>query len=406
MIDFGRRIFIVYCKKEEPGSGTGFQARPSSQDRGTWGKELGRKRGPAVLSPGALAKEEADMAEVTGRERVVAAMKRTYADCIPVSLILGAFRAKILGVPLGEYFTDGKRLAEGTLAAYERFRHDAVEICWDIMMEAETAGAELEFHDDSIPQIKRHALSEKKNLGKLTVPDPEKAGRYPLYLEACRSTLRALRGPNLAGAITGPWTTATGLRGAQELIFDTIDDPAFVDDLMAFATAAIKALGTALAETGISMSMGEAACSCSLISPSLYRRFIKPHHQELVRFFAAKKKGLSLHVCGYIDPIMEDLVELGISALSLDSPSSLEKMIAVSRKKIALVGNVATSLFVSGTKEEIESSVRNCIRAAAPGGAFILSSGCELPYNATPDRVSFFMEAAREYGRADRISTL
>lgn len=346
------------------------------------------------------------MTEITGRERVVAAMKRKYADCIPASLILGAFRARILNCPLKEYFRDGNKLAEGTIAAYEQFGHDAVEICWDIMMEAEAAGAELEFPEDSMPQIKRRVLGEKRDLGKLMIPNPEKSGRYPLYLEACRKTLKALKGPNTAGALTGPWTTATGLRGAQELIFDAIDDPAFVDDLMAFTTAAIKALGAGLAETGISISMGEAACSCSLISPALYRRFIKPHHQELVRFFAAKKKGLSLHVCGYIDPIMEDLVELGISALSLDSPSSLEKMIAVSRKKIALVGNVATSLYVSGTKEEIETAVRNCIRIAAPGGAFILSSGCELPHNSTPDRVSFFMKAAREYGRADRIPSI
>ena len=346
------------------------------------------------------------MSEITGRERIVAAMKRSYADRIPVGLILGAFRATILGCRLKDYWSDGKKLVEGTLAAYERFGHDAVEISWDIMMEAETAGAELEFRDDSVPQVKRHALAEKKNLAKLAVPDPEKAGRYPLYLEACRSASRALKGPNLAGTVTGPWTTATGLRGTQELIFDTIDDPGFVDDLMAFTTGVTKALGAKLLETGISLSMGEAACSCSLISPTLYRRFIKPHHQELVRFFAEKKRGLSMHVCGYIDPIMEDLTNLGISALSLDSPSSLDKMIAVSRKKIALVGNVATSLFVSGSREDMEAAVKNCIRTAAPGGAYILSSGCELPYNATPDRVSFFMEAAREFGRADKIASL
>ncbi len=343
------------------------------------------------------------MAEITGRERIVAAMKRSYADRIPVGLILGAFRATILRCSLKPYWTDGKKLVEGTLLAYERFGHDAVEISWDIMMEAEAAGAELEFRDDSVPQVKGHALAEKKSLGKLAVPDPEKAGRYPLYLEACRTAFRALNGPNLAGTVTGPWTTAIGLRGTQELIFDAIDDPGFVDDLMAFTTEVTKALGGKLLETGISLTLGEAACSCSLISPTLYRRFIKPHHQELVRFFAGKKKGLSMHVCGYIDPIMEDLINLGISALSLDSPSSLEKMIHVSRKKIALVGNVATSLFVNGTKEEIENAVKNCIRTAAPGGAFILSSGCELPHNATPDRVSFFMEAAREFGRADKI---
>jgi uroporphyrinogen decarboxylase len=346
------------------------------------------------------------MAEITGRERIIASMKRSYADRIPIGLILGAFRATILGCPLKEYWTDEKRLVEGTLSAYERFGHDAVEVSWDIMMEAEAAGAELEFRDDSVPQIKRYVLAEKKSLGKMAVPDPEKAGRYPLYLEACRSAARALKGPNLAGTVTGPWTTATGLRGTQELIFDTVDDPGFVDELMAFTTNVTKSLGAKLLETGISLTMGEAACSCSLISPTLYRRFIKPHHQELIRFFTEKKRGLSMHVCGYIDPIMEDLVNLGISALSLDSPSSLEKMISISRKKIALVGNVATSLFVNGTKEEMETAVRNCIRTAAPGGAYILSSGCELPPNATPDRVSFFIKTAREFGRTDKIASL
>jgi uroporphyrinogen decarboxylase len=346
------------------------------------------------------------MGEITGRERIVAAMKRSCADRIPVGLILGAFRAALLNCSLKDYFNDPKKLVEGTLLAYERFGHDAVEISWDIMMEAETAGAELEFRDDAFPQVKRHVLAEKKNLGKLILPNPEKAGRYPLYLEACRNAVLTLKGANLAGTVTGPWTTAIGLRGTQELIFDTIDDPGFVDNLMAFTTETTKTLGGKLLETGVSLTMGEAACSCSLISPALYRRFIKPHHEELVRFFAAKKKGLSLHVCGYIDPVMEDLLNLGISALSLDSPSSLEKMIQISRKKIALVGNVATSLFVQGTKEEIETAVKNCIRTAAPGGAYILSSGCELPHNSTMDRVSFFMEAAREFGRADRISSL
>jgi len=346
------------------------------------------------------------MAEITGRERIVAAMKRKYADRIPVGLILGPFRARILGCPLKEYWTDGKKLAEGTLAAYERFGQDSVDVCWDIMLEAETAGAELDFQEDSIPQIKRHVLGDKKNLGKLAVPDPEKAARYPLYLEACRNVSRTLRGPSLSGTVTGPWTTATGLRGTQELIFDTVDDPGFVDELMAFTTSVTKALGAKILETGISLTLGEAACSCSLISPALYRRFIKPHHQELVRFFAEKKRGLSLHVCGYIDPIMEELTNLGINALSLDSPSSLEKMIAVSRKKIALVGNVATLLFVKGSREEMETAVKNCIRTAAPGGAYILSSGCELPHNSTLDRVSFFMGAAREFGRADQIPPL
>ena len=113
-----------------------------------------------------------------------------------------------------------------------------------------------------------------------------------------------------------------------------------------------------------------------------------------------------MHVCGYIDPIMEDLLDVGIGALSLDSPSSLKRMVEISRKKIVAVGNVATNLFVSGTKKEMEAVVKECIRVAGLGGAYIISSGCELPYNATLDRVNFFLEAAREHGKTERILSL
>jgi uroporphyrinogen-III decarboxylase len=78
-------------------------------------------------------------------------------------------------------------------------------------------------------------------------------------------------------------------------------------------------------------------------------------------------------------------------------------MVEISRKKIVVVGNVATTLFVSGTKEEIEISVKECIRAAGPSGAYIVSSGCELPYNATAERVQFFVKAAQEHGKTEKI---
>jgi uroporphyrinogen decarboxylase len=98
---------------------------------------------------------------------------------------------------------------------------------------------------------------------------------------------------------------------------------------------------------------------------------------------------------------MEDLMDLGIVALSVDSPSSLKRMVEISQKRIVVLGNVAPSLFVSGSREEIENSVKECIRTAARGGAFILCSGCELPYNATTERAQFFVEAARNYGRPE-----
>ncbi len=343
------------------------------------------------------------MAQITGIDRIKACMKRSHADRIPIGIILGPFRARILGCSLKDYWMDWKKLAEGTITCYELFKHDSVEITWDIMMEVEAAGAELEFPEDGIPRVKRHILFQKSSLGSLKLPQPENSGRFPLYIQACHAVAKAIKESALTGTVTGPWTIATGLRGAQELIFDTVDDPAFVEELMKFTTEVTKILGSKIVETGLSLTMGEAASSCSLISPAIYRQFIKPHHKEIVDFFRKKKAGLSMHVCGYIDPIMEDLLDLGIGALSLDSPSSLKRMVEFSRKKIVLVGNVATTLFVSGTKDEMWTSVEECIRVAAPGGAYIISSGCELPYNATIERVQLFVHAAQEHGQTEKI---
>ncbi|MBM4333329.1 MAG: hypothetical protein FJ117_19270 [Deltaproteobacteria bacterium] len=343
------------------------------------------------------------MSEITGRDRIRACLKRSIADRIPIGIILGPFRAKVIGCALKDYWADGGKLAEATLACYELFKPDSVDVSWDIFMEAEASGALLDFPADGVPQVKRHVLAQKSALGTLNLPRPESSGRFPLYIEACLDVVHALKGPALSGTVTGPWTIATALRGAQELIYDTADDPLFVDELMQFTTEVTKILGSQIIQTGLSLTMGEAASSCSLISPALYRKFIKAYHREIVQFFREKKTGLSLHVCGYLDPIMEDLVELGIVALSLDSPSSLKKLVEVSKKKIVLVGNVATSLFVSGTPEEMETSVKECLHAAAPGGAYIISSGCELSYNATTERVQLFFKAAREYGKAERV---
>lgn len=343
------------------------------------------------------------MAEITGVDRTKACLKRSYSDRVPIGIILGPFRARVIGCSLKDYWRDWRKLAEGTMACYELFKHDSVEVSWDIMMEAEAAGAELEFPEDGIPSAKKYTLSQKSALGSLELPQPESSGRFPLYMKACKAVAKGVEDSALTGTVTGPWTIATGLRGTQELIFDTFDDPAFVEELMRFTTEVTKILGSKVIETGLSLTMGEAASSCSLISPAIYRQFIKPHHKEIVDFFRQKKAGLSMHVCGIIDPIIEDLLDLGIGALSLDSPSSLKKMVEVSRKRIVLVGNVATSLFVNGTKEEIESSVKECIRVAARGGAYVISSGCELPYNATVERVQFFVKAAQEHGKTEEV---
>jgi uroporphyrinogen decarboxylase len=122
----------------------------------------------------------------------------------------------------------------------------------------------------------------------------------------------------------------------------------------------------------------------------------------MVGHFAKRKVGVTLHVCGYIDPIMQDLVETGCVAVSMDSPSSLEKMVQDSEGRVVIIGNVATNLFFSGTIEQMEADIRRCVDIAADKSGFILASGCEVPPNAKKELVRHFCDYARSYGRYDR----
>ena len=106
-----------------------------------------------------------------------------------------------------------------------------------------------------------------------------------------------------------------------------------------------------------------------------------------------------MHICGYIDPIMEDVISTGVTAISIDEASSLKKMVEVAKGKAEVIGNVPTSLFLDGTKEDMEKAVKNCIEVAAKGSGYILASGCEIPDISPIENVRNFFEAGYKYGR-------
>jgi uroporphyrinogen decarboxylase len=332
-------------------------------------------------------------------ERVKAAFKRTFADMVPAYPILGAFSAQLIGKSTREYLLDPEAMADAQLAANERYQPDIVVVMADLLLEVEAMGATLIFPEDAMCQLKEYPLKEKGQLASLRVPVPERDGRLPLYLEACGRVRREVKDAAVGGTLLGPWAMAASLRGIENLIYDTYEDPAFVHELVKFCVEVAKVTGDSLLDTGTGLSYSEATVSCSVISPKIYQAFIKPYHEELMKYYRDKRATLTLHVCGYIDPIMQDLVDVGAGALSIDAVSSLRKMVETSGKKVVVIGNVATTTFQRGVKEQIERETRECIDTARAQSAFILSSGCEVPPTTAPETVDHFMRVAREYGR-------
>jgi uroporphyrinogen decarboxylase len=254
--------------------------------------------------------------------------------------------------------------------------------------------------EDNISHPRKPLLEEKKSIVGLKIPDPRRDARLPYFLELCDRVSEKVRQEASVGlGHSGPWNLAMHLRGAEQFLIDSIEDPAFVHELMAFTTEVVKTLGDTLIQQRFMPSLGEASASCSLISPQMYKDFILPYHQDLCRHFRERKAMMSLHICGYIDPIIQEVLDSGIGFLSLDAPSSLEKAVIAAAGKVVIMGNVPTRLYADGTQAEMEHAVDACLQAAGASGRFVLASGCEIPLNSTEDRISYFFKYAHEAGK-------
>jgi len=342
------------------------------------------------------------METYTGRQRVSGAFKKTFTgqeiqtDRIPAYPIMGQCNAQLVGATIKDFITKPEVFIKAQVAAYERYKPDIVVMQGDLLTEVEAMGNVLRFPEDSLCISKKVVLEDKGKLSSLDLVDPHKDGRMPNYLHVLEETNKIIKDSIVSAVIAGPWTIAIGLREAEMLLRDAMKDPDYVVELMEFTTQQAIRSGEAVYPLKVGLSYSEAPASCSLISPRIYRKLIFPYHKRIVDHFKAKKVGVGLHICGFATPILEDMVNTGMTNISIDAPSDLAKAAEICAGKAVLLGNVNTNLFYSGTRVQMEQAMKACLAVAPKTSGFILASGCEVPGVAPPEKVDWFMEIANE----------
>jgi len=375
--------------------------------------EYEAKLPPRYMEANRVWDTEKGTASYTNRDRVVAAYKRSFADRVPVYPIVASFAGTLDGLSIEEYCTNPQRAIAAMMNYYERYQPDVVLAYNDLAKEAEAFGCRVKYSDYVVPSIDQHVLQEDKaDLAKLVMPDPYKTARLPGFLEQCEALVKA-KPPAAIGAVAvGPWTIAMLLRNPETMLLDTFEDPQFIHDVMRVATDFCKIYGDAIVKTGIGLSFSEPTASISLISPDNYREFVAPYHTELVEHFKARKVGVTTHICGTTYPIFEDLLKCGFTTVSFDLDQQsdpalyvdqLARFVEVAKGRAVAIGNVDATRFEKSSREAMYADVKRCVDTAARQSGFILSTSCEIPPRSEPEIVKWFMDAAHEYGRYDRL---
>jgi len=341
--------------------------------------------------------------QYTGKDHMAAVFGNGQTDRMPVRAMQSFGPVlKAAGLTGKEVLTESDKYVQALAKVIELSPSDAATILvGDPALFGEYVN--LSFQEIRALGPKKRVLDDKSTLSGLKVCSADGYERLAYFLDICKKAVEAM--PDVLIDVFGlsPWSTAMNMRGIETMIFDTNDDPDFVHALLRFTTDLSKVIGDAILETGVGMiTIGDPSAGCSVISPVMFRKWAKPYLRETIQHLKRENRApVFLHICGYTDPILEDLVELGVDGLSIDAPASLKKLVDISGSKIVIEGNFPGELYMQGTREEIEEKVKESIDIAgkANGYRYILCSGCQVPDTAPQENVTHYLNAGKLYGR-------
>lgn len=247
----------------------------------------------------------------------------------------------------------------------------------------------------------RHPLKDLKDIGQYPFPDPE-AGEL---MEPAREAIRRLDrdrclvfGDNGWGIFERAWM----LVGMENLLVAMIEQPDVVSALLA-RICDIKAriterLTDEVGVDGIMYGDDWGSDTSLIMSPALWRTFLKPHQRRL--YGTCRQRGVLVqqHSDGRIESIVPDLVETGLDILNPVQPECND-VVRIKNgygKALALHGAVSSRAMDSADPSVISEEVRVRISQLSAGGGYILSPAHSMPYPQA--NMEAFRQAAVRFG--------
>ncbi len=182
------------------------------------------------------------------------------------------------------------------------------------------------FGEGRYTEICSHPLAEDRALETYRAPDPH---RPELYRDAERVMAAFGQEYWIVGVtVTTIFETAWALRGYSRLLMDLVQNPELAERILDIPFGYHLAAARRLAALGVDMIWtGDdvGAQRAMLISPDMWRRFFKP---RLARLYGELKElnprlKIAYHSDGFIEPIIPDLIEIGLDVLNPVQPASM-----------------------------------------------------------------------------------
>ena len=145
----------------------------------------------------------------------------------------------------------------------------------------------------------------------------------------------------------------------------------------------------------IAVWIGGWRSASEFLSPKMWNRFVWPYFKALINVVIDADVIPVLHFDSSWNRDIATFLELPKAKciFSTDHQTDIFKLKEILGNHMAIMGDVPAAMFALGSPEEVYDYSMNLINKIGPSG-FILSSGCDVPYNAKPENVKAMISAA------------
>lgn len=201
------------------------------------------------------------------------------------------------------------------------------------------------------------------------------------------------------------WETAWYMRGMEVLMMDMMSE----DEMAEFVLDKVTKLSVQRAEyfvrTGAEvLYLGDdvGMQRSVMMSKDLYQTWLKPRLKQVVDAARAINPDVIIfyHSCGFIEPFIEDLIEVGVDVLNPVQPECMDfrEIHEKYGSRISFHGTIGTQTTMPfGTPEEVRAEVFKNLDIAGKKGGLLVSPTHLLEPEVPWENIRAYIQACRDY---------
>lgn len=270
-------------------------------------------------------------------------------------------------------------------------------------------GATLRRHKkhDATPEHVAFSVTDREGWEKSIKPHLLKLDERRIPFESYREARKgaAERGDFFVWTYVGPFEQIHPICGHENMLMGMLEDPEWVAEmaevLTDFSIRHAEALFAREGEPdGIWLYEDMGYKFKPFMSPEHYRELIQPGHRKLCDWAHGKGKKVIMHSCGFVEPLLEGMVEAGIDCLQAIEVKAGMDLVRIARNfkdRIAFCGGMDIREFYVNDRNRIDQMLESVLRPLVDMGAsYIIHSDHSIPPEVDLDTLRYFEERAKE----------